>query len=472
MAAPEKNIPTILTVYGATGDLMRLKVIPALFNLYQKGELPKMMRVVGFARRPWSDAEFQEYVATILAERGTGATPEETVRAFLDLFRFQEGTFEQAESYVALKQKFNALDTEWGVCANKLFYLAVPPEYFELISNHLLESGLTEPCSPEEGWTRVLVEKPFGKNAGTAQQLDTVLGKLFKEEQIYRIDHYPAKEMLQNILTLRFANSLFEFSWGKQLIEKIHIRLLESLGVEKRGAFYDGVGALRDVGQNHLLQMLALLTMERPARFDTESIRTERGEILKKLILPTQEMIARTRRAQYEGYREIKGVAPESETETYFRVEASLDHPRWQGVPITMEGGKRLGESLKEIVITFNHPEPCLCPPGIHHRNGIVIRMEPKEEILIEFWSKKPGLAMQTEPRTFHFLLREETARVQYTEEYERLVLDAIRGDQTLFLSTSEVAAMWRYIDPILDAWKAGKVPLETYAPDTRTITE
>ncbi len=465
---------------------MRIKVVPALFNLFQKGELPKMFRVVGFSRRSWSDAQYREYIEEILTQYGTGATPQETIAAFLQLFHFQEGTFENDASYAALKSKFDSLDGEWGVCANKLFYLAVAPEFFDGIVRKLDASRLTEPCLPREmaappiswgepleGWTRVIVEKPFGTDDGTARALDVLLGELFEEKQIYRIDHYLAKEMLQNILTFRFANNLFELSWGKDLIESIHIRLLEKVGVEKRGAYYDKNGALRDVGQNHVLQMLALLVMERPQSFDTDVIRGKRAEILQALSLLSEDEVRQdTMRAQYEGYRVIDGVAPDSETETYFKVTAHLDHPRWAGVPIILEGGKRLGEPLKEAVITFTHPQPCLCPDGRHHKNGVIIRMEPQEEIIIEFWSKKPGLAMQTEARQFHFLLREQTARMQYTEEYERLLLDCIRGDQTLFITTDEIRAMWRFVDPILATWARGVPALTSYAPDTRDITE
>ena len=468
----ETNIPTIFVAFGATGDLMRLKVIPALFNLYQKGELPELFTILGFGRRAWSDADYRGYVKGILEEYGTGRTPQETVDRFLRILHFQEGVFEDDASYTTLKQRVEVLDAEWGVCANKLFYLAVAPEYFETILRKLDASHLTEPCSAEEGWTRIIVEKPFGTDDATARTLDGLLGELFEEKQLYRIDHYLAKEMLQNILTFRFANNLFEGQWGSELIESIHIRLLERVGVEKRGPYYDKNGALRDVGQNHFLQMLALLTMERPETFDMDAVRGKRAEILQRLALHSDtDVREKTFRAQYDGYRSITGVAPESQTETYFKVVATLEDSRWEGVPIILEGGKRLGDPLKETVITFKHASPCLCPPEGHHQNKIVIRLEPQEEIMIEFWSKKPGLSMQTEQRWLHFLLREPTARMQYTEEYERLLLDCIRGDQTLFITTEEIRAMWRFVDPILAGWEKGLVPVHFYAPDTKDIT-
>ena len=397
-----------------------------------------------------------------------------TLKPFLELFQFQRGDFDEAESYVSLKKTFDALDSGWGVCANKMFYLSVAPEFYETIFKHLSKSRLSEPCGPNEGWTRVMVEKPFGVDTHTARSLDMLLATYFKEEQIYRIDHYLAKEMLQNILTFRFSNNLFELTWGNELIESIRIRMLEEIGVEKRGPFYDGVGAFRDVGQNHFLQILALVTMEHPASFEAGAIQKRRAEILTALKpLSVPEIRSSTIRAQYEGYRSIDGVAKDSNTETYFKVRAELDHPKWKGVPIIMEGGKRLGAAQKEIVITFKHPEPCLCPPeGPHHKNEVIIRLEPREEILIEFWSKTPGFTFATERREFHYMLREPSVHVPYVEEYAKLLVDCIRGDQSLFIATDEVRAMWCFTDPILDAWKNNEVPLMLYRPDSKDILE
>ncbi|MBI4088341.1 glucose-6-phosphate dehydrogenase [Candidatus Kaiserbacteria bacterium] len=474
MAAPEKDIPTIFVAFGATGDLMRRKVLPALYYSYKHGELPAMFTVIGFSRREWSDDEFRTYVRGVLEEHADTSMRDDELEPFLKLFKFQKGTFENPKSYEELKKTFDACDAAWKVCSNKLFYLSAAPEYYDVILNELHSSGLTDPCDPEEGWTRVIVEKPFGMDSTTAKKLDELLGKLFKERQIYRIDHYLAKEMLQNILTFRFSNNLFEIPWGKSLIESIRIRVLEKIGVEKRGAFYDSVGALRDVGQNHLLQMLALVTMDHPETFDAEIIQKKRAKILEALIVPAEKEIVRTTfRAQYEGYRDIAGVAPGSETETYFKVKALLNHPRWESVPIVMESGKRLGEPLKEIVVTFRHPAPCLCPPGQpHHKNEVIFRMEPKEEILIEFWTKKPGFSFTTERREFNYMLRDTSVHIPYVEEYAKLLLDCIRGDQTLFTSTEEIRAMWRYVDPILAAWRKDAVPLAIYVPDTRNVLE
>jgi 6-phosphogluconate dehydrogenase len=279
--------------------------------------------------------------------------------------------------------------------------------------------------------------------------------------------------MIQNILTFRFSNNLFEANWSNETIESIDIRLWENLGVEERGSFYDGVGALRDVGQNHLLQMLAFVTMDEPDHRSPEAIREKRAELLQGLEIPTPSTIKEgTFRAQYEGYRSIKNVQPDSSTETYFKIRTKLTSPRWRGVDITLESGKRMGEQRKEIVVNFKHPSPCLCPPESkeHFKNRVIFSMEPIEGIKIEFWSKKPGLEFDTEKRSFDFLLRTGTEKKQYVEEYKKLLLECIQGDQTLFISTEEMKAMWDFVDPITKAWQKNVAPLHTYTPGSAEI--
>ncbi len=466
-----KHIPTVFVIFGATGDLMNKKIAPALFNLYKKDRLPKLFKVVGVSRSVLSDDDFRDRVGEML--KNHGAKEDEVYKSFLEAFSFKSGQFDDKENYKNIVKHILDIDVSWGVCSNKLFYLSVAPVNYEVILKNLSFSGLTMPCSDKEGWTRVLVEKPFGKNADTARDLDTLLGTLFREEQIYRIDHYLAKEMLQNILTFRFSNNLFEDSWNKDFIEKIEIRLLEKIGAEKRGEFYDGIGALRDVGQNHLLQMLALVTMDVPLSFDSTAIRSKRFNILDTLKMPSKEDAKNhSYRAQYEGYREIKGVNPKSDTETYFKMLAYLGGTRFKDVPVIMESGKRMKEQIKEVVVTFRHPTPCLCPPEVHFKNKIIFSVEPQEKISIEFWSKKPGLDLDMEKRTLDFLYRKDGERTQYVQEYEKLLLDCILGDQTLFVSTDEVQAMWRFTDIILDAWHDGIVPLKFYKPDTQEARE
>ena len=462
------NTPTQLIIFGATGDLMAKKIVPALFHLFERRQLPDFFKVVGFARRPMTDKEFQGFVSEKLSKnKGINA---KSRSAFCKLFSYHQGSSQDENDYRALSKNLNKIYDTQGVCANKLFYLAVPPQLYEIIFRNLAASGLVKPRGAEEGWTRIIVEKPFGKDLKTAEELDALLGKLFKEIQIYRIDHYLAKEMLQNILAFRFFNNLFEMNWGNKLIERAHIRLLEKIGAEDRGNFYDGVGALRDVGQNHLLQILALIAMERPTSLEAEPIRKNRAEILETLKIPSEtEIKSSTFRAQYNNYRAIQGVAPDSQTETYFKVSAFLNSPRWKGVPFILEGGKRLANKVKEIEFVFRHPTPCFCPKsgGVHYKNRLFIRLEPKEGITIEFWSKKPGLAMEVEKRNLDFIFRQGEQKTQYTEEYEKLLLDCVKGDQTLFASSKEVKAMWKFIDPIVTAWQKNKVPLKHYEPDT-----
>ena len=466
---PAKNIPTIFVVFGATGDLMARKIVPALHLLAKQGVLPSMFRILGVARKPLSNQEFQKHVASILEKQKIDT---KDAASFLESFEYAEGHFEREDDYKKIAERLRAIDEQWGVCSNKLFYLAVPPDFFETLARNLSSSGLTDPCDSTEGWTRIIVEKPFGKDLATAERLDALLGTLYREEQIYRIDHYLAKEMLQNILTFRFSNNLFENSWSNRFIERIDIRVHESVGVEERGMFYESVGALRDVGQNHLLQMLALVTMDRPASFDHGAIRKKRAEILEELkILSRAEIPEATFRAQYTSYRSIAGVSDDSDVETYFKIRAFLRTPTWRSVPIFIESGKRLGPARKEITVTFRHTTPCFCPSdGTHHKNTVTFAIEPTEAIRVEFWSKKPGFDFGTERKALDFLYRDEKKKTQYVEEYAKLLRDCITGDQTLFLSTEEIKAMWRFTDPIIDAWRANAVPLASYAPDTTTI--
>lgn len=467
--------PTILIVLGITGDLAKKKILPALAHLAAIHALPERFQVVGFSRRPWKNSDLRDYVQSVLKD----APPD----GFLPKLSYVQGTFEDRQSYQDLSAALTAIDDQWGMCSNKLFHLAVPPSAYKEILGHLHATGLTEPCggplrqgeseASDEGWTRILVEKPFGNDLPSAEALDKLLSDLFKEEQIYRIDHYLAKEMLQNVLVFRFTNDLFRDIWSNRHIARIDIATPETLGVEDRGAFYDSVGALKDVGQNHLLQMLALITMEYPKDFGSNAIREERAKILSRLMpLTPAEVKRQTLRGQYEGYLAIKGVAPDSKVETYFRALAFLDHPDWQGVPIHLEAGKRLGIQKKEIVVTLKHPRPCLCPPGgPHYEDRIIIRSEPREEIVVQFWVKRPGFDFTLEERAMEFHLREENLkRSQYTEEYERLLLDCIAGDQTLFVSSPEIAPMWRYVDSIHREWAKGDMPLHIYEPDTQHI--
>lgn len=440
---------------------MERKLLPAVFHLHQTGFLPTLFRVIGFAKENLTDEEYRNWLRKSIPKKG------KKINDFLQKFSYQAGLFEEILSYKELGKKLGFIDGKFRVCANKLFYLAVPPNYYETIFNNLAKSGLTKPCSPEEGWTRVLVEKPFGEDLAKAKKLDKLLEKLFKEIQVYRIDHYLAKETISNLLVFRFANSVFENLWNKDFIEKIEIRLLEKGGVEKRGLFYDNLGALRDVGQNHLLQMLALITMEAPLALSSDAIREKKLQILQSLHrLTNQEIKTNTKRAQYQGYLKIPGVRHNSKKETYFKIKTFLNLPKWQGVPIILESGKKMKENLAEIKITFKGKVPCPFCWGEQieqHKNTLTFSVSPREGILFSFHSKKPGSKNQVEKRDLHFFYEESYKKEKLLPDYEKLLIDSFLGDQTLFLSTKEILACWEFIDPILKGWQKNLVPLKIY---------
>ncbi|MBI2037891.1 MAG: glucose-6-phosphate dehydrogenase [Candidatus Magasanikbacteria bacterium] len=464
--------PSIFIIFGVTGDLAAKKIIPSLWHLFQHGRLPKQLAVVGFSRRELLNEEFKELVLESIKKHADAKAEDKDFADFFKLFSYQAGTFNDEEAFRSLSDHIARIENDWKVCANKLFYLAVPPSLYEQIFKSLASVKLNIPCGGDIGWSRILIEKPFGTDMASAQKLQSLLSAYFKEKQIYRIDHYLFKEIIQGIENFRFSNNLFENAWDNTMIERIDIRLLESIGVEDRGSFYDSVGALRDVGQNHMLTMLAAITMEYPARMDTDGIRENRANILKTLNQWTDEMLRKnTFRSQYSGYKDIKGVAPDSDTETYFSFKTELAHPRWQGIPIYMEAGKRMAEARKEIVLTLKHPSVCLlCEQGPHAPNRIVFRLEPNDEVIISFWTKKPGFEKAIEERIFSFFLYEKETKVQYVEEYAKILHATIEGDQTLFISSDEVVVSWKFADPIVEGWRRGIVPLAEYKPGTTPI--
>lgn len=467
--------PTIIVIFGATGDLAKRKLFLALFSLFNQGMLSGKFKIIGFAKTELRDAEFQDFMARAIKKKST---------AFLKKVMYQKGIFEDLAAYRKLGEIFLKTDKKFGACSNKLFHLAVAPKYYKTIFENLAASGLTIPCSDGEGWTpyeagrgtsprlrtgwtRVLVEKPFGENIQTAQELDELLSKLFREEQIFRIDHYLARETMQNILTFRFSNRIFEPLWNNQYIDKVEIRLLEKMGVGERGTFYDEIGALRDVGQNHLLQMLALVAMGHPQRFETVPIRRERGKVLESLrLIKENEVVECTTRGQYDGFKELQGVKKGSQTETYFKVKAFIDNARWEGIPFYIESGKGMKENKVEVNIYFKAAAPCFCPSpheGHKHQNMLSFVVKPEEGITIRFWAKKPGLSNDVEPKNLTFQYGGTNLPQTMAEAYEKVLFDGIRGEQMLFASTEEVLAAWRFVTPILEGWRKGRVPLRIY---------
>ncbi|MBI5126639.1 MAG: glucose-6-phosphate dehydrogenase [Candidatus Taylorbacteria bacterium] len=451
----QNSAPTIFVIFGITGDLAGRKLLPALLNLYVKKVLPQKFAIVGFSRRNFTREEFRQYIRDNINIK-PGQFKEEDVKHFLDHMSYEQGLFDTPESYHRLAEKLQSIDESFKQCSNKLFHLSVPPTLYEGILENLSSSGLTIPCGGDLGWTRVLIEKPFGNDIETAKKLDKRIGDLFSEEQIFRIDHYLAKEALQNVLAFRFANTLFEPLWNRHHVDKVHIKLLEKIDIEDRGEFYDKVGALKDVGQNHVLQMLALVAMESPEEFDAEHIRKERAKVLKHLMPITSKNINDLAvRGQYEGYLHEKGVRPESQTETYFRLETYIENARWKDVPFFLESGKALSESKAEIDIYFKNENE------EERQNILTFRIQPDEGIKIRFWVKTPGFGLQVEPKTLKFKYSDFDSLSTLPDAYEKVLFDAFVGDQTLFTSTDEVVHAWKFISPIVELWN--HVPMTRY---------
>lgn len=471
--------PTVFVVFGITGDLAGRKLLPALLGLYAKKMLPSRFAIVGFSRRTFSREEFRDLIRGRLNIR-QGQFKEEDVKHFLDHMSYEQGLFDSAAAYERLANKLRDIDAQWGQCSNKLLHLSVPPSLYQGILSRLAQSKLNIPCADQSGWTRVLIEKPFGDNIEVARALDKLLGSLFKEKQIFRIDHYLAKEALQNIVAFRFTNSMFEPLWCRKYIEKIHIRLFEREGVEGRGAFYDPLGALKDVGQNHLLQMLSLVTMERPMSFVGDDIRYERARVLSRLTIMKPRFIDKMIvRGQYSGYVAENGVSRESKTETYFRIKTSIRNSRWKNVPIYLESGKSMKETKTTIDIYFkdNLLSSIRYPStggtkridGKNSQNILTFRVQPNEGIKIKFFVKVPGYEWKSEPRTLKFNYNDNPSiGLIVPNDYERLIHDAFVGDQTLFASTDEIMASWRFVTPILE--NLGKLPLVIYEKGAKEV--
>jgi len=449
--------PTVLVIFGATGDLAQTKLYPSFFDLYVKGFFPKKAVIIAFGRRDLTDESYRRFVRDAITQ-AKGERDAGKLESFLGMVRYVKGMFEDKDSYRRLAESLGSADQAFNVCSNKLFYLAVPPSLYELILLNLSRSGLTIPCGNGEGWTRVLIEKPFGKDIETARKLDRLLGKLFREVQIFRIDHYLAKETIQNILAFRFANALFEPIWNRKNIERIEIRVFETEGVNSRGALYDGLGTLRDVGQNHLLTMLALIAMDYPKIPSATATQKERARTLKKLTLFGHAGVQKVIRAQYNGYLSENGVSKDSDTETFFSLTAEIRNARWKGVPIELSAGKALSENKAEIRVHFKDVN---CGPGdiVCNRNTLTFRIQPNEGISILFWVKKPGVDIRaTHPQTLSFNYADAPETRMLPNAYEQVLYDCFRGDQTLFASTEEVEAAWKFVTPLLEKWKKNEL--------------
>ncbi len=422
------ELPLRIIIFGGTGDLVKKKIVPALFDLYRNGFLQENFEILGVSRKQLSNEEFQSWVKVCLEDKKYS---DEFVEKFIEKCSYSSADISNIETLNLLSEKLNK---EPG---NNLYYLAITPNLYEIAFTNIANSGF---MNPSNGWDRILVEKPFGNDLVHAKKLDELLGKLFKEEQIFRIDHYLAKETLQNILSFRFANSIFEPIWNDSYIEDVHIKMYESFDVDNRASFYDAVGALKDVGQNHVLQMLALVAMEEPNNLDFKNIREARANVLENVFVEDQNFV----RGQYVGYKNIAGINPDTKTETYFSLKSKINTPKWSKTNFFLSSGKALSETHTKIEVVFKEK-------GEHVRNVISFEIQPQQQIKILFWHKVGGFDYKVDSKELIF---DATEKVRIPDAYEKVLFDAIKGDQTLFVSTREVLAQWSFIEKVLESWK------------------
>jgi glucose-6-phosphate 1-dehydrogenase len=458
--------PFTLVIFGASGDLTRRKLIPALYALFTGGYLINF-RIVGFARRKWSDADFRTQVAEMIAAGAESGADMEA--AFLERIFYVSSSFADDAGYreVAARHRVNA---------NMLYYLATPPTAYEEIIRGLGKAGLAAPpgadalAGEKQGFARLIIEKPFGADLTSAQNLNRSLDAVFREEQIYRIDHYLGKETVQNLLVFRFGNGVFEPVWNNRYVDHLQITMAETVGVGTRGAYYEQAGALRDIVQNHLLQLLCLAAMEPPNDLAPDSIRNEKLKVLKAVQpVPPERILTDTVRGQYlrgiiagekvPGYREEPGVSPDSRTETYVGLKLAIDNWRWAGVPFYLRAGKRLARRLTEIVVQFKHP-PHLLFEGLRSAfslpNQLVVRIQPDEGVMLSVNAKIPGFSSDMRPVHMDFAYGAHFG-AESPEAYERLLLDAMLGDSTLYTRWDETETAWRLMEGVLDGWAEQK---------------
>lgn len=457
--------PCSIVIFGATGDLTHRKLVPALYNLAADGDLPPAVTIVGFARRPKNDDEFRRDLEEATREFSRQPVRDEIWNAFAQSIFYHQSEFADASGYKTLAQRLDEIDKTHGTRGNRLFYLAAGPDQFEPILKHLKAAGLNQ--AGKGSWARVIVEKPFGTDLDSARELNRIVRNSFSEEQTYRIDHFLGKETAQNILVLRFANAIFAPLWNTHYIDHVQITAAETLGVGTRAGFYETAGALRDMVQNHLLQLLCLVAMEPPTDLSANSIRDEKVKVVRSLHRwPRGEIAVNVVRGQYAtgaihgepvpGYRQEQKVNPDSQTETFVALRLFIDNWRWADVPIYMRVGKRLPKSATEISIHFKRAPAVLFNKDLRDLNVLVIRIQPDEGISLRIHAKVPGTSFRIEPVKLDFHYGTSFGKAS-PEAYERLLLDAMSGDATLFARSDEVEEAWAFIDAIEQAWHAKK---------------
>ncbi|MDO8639614.1 MAG: glucose-6-phosphate dehydrogenase [bacterium] len=465
------NSPFIMVVFGATGDLMRRKLLPSLLRLYNEGKFPQKFFIFGFARREFSNEQFRE----LLKEHMEFGSPDglEKWENFTQNVYYQQGFFDEEKGYLDLIKKLEGFDKELGACLTRFFYLATPPQNYGAILDFLKSTSLSEGCGHQgKQWTKIIIEKPFGKDLKTARLLDSKLAEIFEEKQIFRVDHYLAKETVQNMIAFRFANGIFDPIWNKNYIDHVQITWAEKKGIGRRGKFFDGVGMLRDVGQNHLMQLIAAVAMEQPKSFSKEDVRDARASAIKaiKQIEPSQvsDFVVR---GHYKGYTEEKDVSPSSETETYVAMKLFINTDRFLDVPFYLRAGKNMPTDTVEISIVFKQKCHILfkefgCP---EYGNVLTIKVQPNEGIKIRIITKLPGAKLSLGTADMKFTYKEEFGSGG-TEAYEKLLLEIFEGDQMLFNRSDELESSWIFIEKIIEGWsgKAGsRGCLSNYEPQT-----
>ena len=467
--------PSALVIFGVTGDLSRKKLMPAVYDLANRGLLPAGFGLVGFARREWKDQDFEQVVHDSVREFARTPWSEDVWAQLRRGIRFVAGDFDDDAAFDQLRETIASLDEQRGTGGNHAFYLSIPPRAFPQVTRQLSRSGLAKP--QPGSFRRVVIEKPFGRDLASARELNGVVEAVFPPDSVFRIDHYLGKETVQNILALRFANQLYEPIWNRNFIDHVQITMAEDIGVGGRAGYYDGIGAARDVIQNHLLQLLALTAMEQPGTFEASDLRAEKEKVLAAVRVP-RDLAAHTARGQYlagwqggeqvDGFLQEDGIDPESRTETYAAIRLDIHNKRWKGVPFYLRAGKRLGRRVTEIALVlksapkklFSDRQAASLGP-----NAIVIRVQPDEGVTIRFGSKVPGPGMQVRDVTMDFGYGHSFTE-DSPEAYERLILDVLLGDPPLFPRHQEVELSWKILDPIVSFW-ADSASMGEYLPGT-----
>ncbi len=449
-----KNQNTTIVIFGITGDLVQKKVIPAIFNLWIKKLLPRDIKIVGFSRREINDTQIRD----ILIQNLPLKIEEKIKKEFINKVFYKQGFFDSLKDYTSLLNYLNEIDKKAGICAHKLFYLAVPPHLYKVILENIYKSGLHIHCAQKKEQTKILIEKPFGNDLKSAKSLDLFISKHFDDDQIYKIDHYLGKEILQNILFFRFSNVIFDPIFNNKYVEKIEINLFEKNDVSNRGNFYNSVGAIKDVGQNHMLAMLSLILLENPKIFNAKNIRKERENVVSKIFIKDKkDFLLNAIKAQYTDFSNEIGVLNGSQTETFFRFKLFLKNKRWFNVPIFLSSGKALDKSITEIKIYFRNK---------NNLNQINFIIQPENKIEIIFNMKSSGFAHEIESKNMFFDY--ENFDLKSPDAYEKILFDAITGDQTIFPTKKEIIKQWQITEEVLDLFKS--IPLKKYkrgtAPD------